>query len=90
MLGSSAALGIMTVISVCIGSAFSRLPDAMTSSIPIGQYLGAALMLLFGVRTIYVGHSFSCRTIKPWKDGRENRITASSSICISIPTSESP
>lgn len=44
----------MTVISVGIGSAFKSLPDVLKSSLPIGQYLGAALMLLFGVRTISV------------------------------------
>ena len=54
LIGSSAALGLMTVISVGIGSAFKSLPDVLKSSLPVGQYLGAALMLLFGVRTISV------------------------------------
>lgn len=45
----------MTVISVCIGTAFKSLPDVLKSSLPVGQYLGAALMLLFGFRTIKVG-----------------------------------
>ena len=54
LIGSSAALGLMTLISVAIGSAFKSLPDVLKSSLPVGQYLGAALMLLFGVRTIKV------------------------------------
>ena len=52
LIGSSTALALMTVISVAIGAAFKSLPDVLKSSLPVGQYLGAALMLLFGVRTI--------------------------------------
>jgi putative Ca2+/H+ antiporter (TMEM165/GDT1 family) len=52
LVGSTTALALMTVISVCIGAAFKSLPEVMKSSLPVGQYLGAALMLLFGVRTI--------------------------------------
>ena len=44
----------MTVISVGIGTAFKSLPEVVKSSLPIGQYLGAALMFVFGVRTITV------------------------------------
>ncbi len=56
LVGSTTALALMTVISVCIGAAFKSLPEVMKSSLPVGQYLGAALMLLFGVRTIKVTH----------------------------------
>ncbi len=59
LIGSSAALGLMTVISVGIGSAFKSLPDVLKSSLPVGQYLGAALMLLFGLRTISVSIMYS-------------------------------
>ncbi|CAL5222510.1 g4884 [Coccomyxa viridis] len=51
-LGSTAALGLMTVISVLIGYCFKSVPDALKSSVPIGQYLSVACMLYFGVRTI--------------------------------------
>jgi hypothetical protein len=54
LVGSTAALSLMTVISVCIGAAFKSLPEVLKSSLPVGQYLGAALMLLFGIRTIKV------------------------------------
>lgn len=53
-LGSTAALGLMTVISVLIGYCFKSVPDALKSSVPIGQYLSVACMLYFGVRTITV------------------------------------
>ena len=55
-LGSTAALSLMTVISVTIGFCFKSVPDALKSSVPIGQYLSVACMLYFGVRTIKVLH----------------------------------
>jgi hypothetical protein len=42
------ALGVMTVISVGIGYAFKSVPDALKSSIPIGEILGVGLMVYFG------------------------------------------
>ena len=51
-LGSSLALAIMTVISVGIGYACKSVPDALKSSLPVGQYLGVALMVYFGVKTL--------------------------------------
>ena len=50
--GSSLALAVMTVISVGIGYAFKSVPDALKSSLPIGQYLGVALMVYFGIKTL--------------------------------------
>ncbi|KAK9810370.1 hypothetical protein WJX72_009592 [[Myrmecia] bisecta] len=50
--GATTALGVMTVISVAIGAAFKRVPEALKSSVPVGEYLGVALMLYFGVRTL--------------------------------------
>lgn len=40
-LGSVAALIVMTIISVGIGAAFSRVPDALKTSIPVGEMAGA-------------------------------------------------
>ncbi len=51
-IGASLALAIMTVISVGIGYACKSVPDALKSSLPIGQYLGVALMVYFGVKTL--------------------------------------
>jgi threonine/homoserine/homoserine lactone efflux protein len=51
-IGSSLALAIMTIISVGIGYACKSVPDALKSSLPIGQYLGVALMVYFGVKTL--------------------------------------
>ena len=53
--GSVAALGVMTLISVAIGYVFKSLPEVVKSSLPLGQYLGAATMLYFGVKTLQVG-----------------------------------
>ena len=52
--GSMAALSLMTCISVAIGLAFKSMPEALQSTLPIGQYLGAATMLYFGVKTLRV------------------------------------
>ena len=52
--GASLALALMTVISVGIGYACKSVPDALKSSLPIGQYLGVALMVYFGVKTLRV------------------------------------
>lgn len=50
--GSTAALSLMTVISVGIGYAFKHVPEVLTTSAPIGEYLGAAMMVYFGLRTL--------------------------------------
>ena len=52
--GSVAALSLMTVISVAMGVVFKNVPDQFSSSIPIGQYLGIALLVYFGLKTIKV------------------------------------
>eukprot|EP00879_Flechtneria_rotunda_P018737 GHRR01019666.1.p1 GENE.GHRR01019666.1~~GHRR01019666.1.p1 ORF type:complete len:245 (+),score=59.66 GHRR01019666.1:199-933(+) len=52
--GSLAALAIMTLISVGIGAAFSKVPDALRSSLPIGEILGVALLVFFGIKALQV------------------------------------
>lgn len=46
--GSTAALTVMTVISVSIGVMCAQVPAFIHSSIPVGGYLGAALLVFFG------------------------------------------
>jgi threonine dehydratase len=41
--GSVAALAAMTLISVGIGAAFSKLPESLQSSVPVGELAGVAL-----------------------------------------------
>ena len=53
--GSVASLAVMTVISVSIGAVFSRVPDALKSSVPVGELAGIALLLFFGVRALREG-----------------------------------
>ena len=48
------ALGLMTIISVGIGFMFKQVPDAIKGSVPIGEYLGIALLIYFGLRTLKV------------------------------------
>eukprot|EP00882_Tetradesmus_deserticola_P008218 GHRQ01008663.1.p1 GENE.GHRQ01008663.1~~GHRQ01008663.1.p1 ORF type:complete len:309 (+),score=142.17 GHRQ01008663.1:187-1113(+) len=50
--GSVAALAVMTLISVGIGAAFSRVPDALKSSLPVGEMAGVALLVFFGVKAL--------------------------------------
>lgn len=50
--GSVAALGVMTVISVGIGYVFARVPDALKTSLPLGEVAGIALLVFFGFKTL--------------------------------------
>ncbi len=58
--GSLASLSIMTCISVAIGVVFSRVPDALRSSVPVGEIAGCALLIFFGVRALRVRLGTSC------------------------------
>ena len=51
---SLAALSAMTIISVAIGRCFRHVPAFLQSSLPIGEWAGAAMMVYFGVRTLRV------------------------------------
>jgi hypothetical protein len=46
--GSVASLFVMTVVSVLIGVLFAHVPPFLRTSMPIGQYVGAALLFYFG------------------------------------------
>ena len=48
------ALSAMTVVSVGIGRSFRHVPAFLQSSLPIGEWAGAAMMVYFGVRTLRV------------------------------------
>jgi putative Ca2+/H+ antiporter (TMEM165/GDT1 family) len=50
--GSVVALSVMTVISVGIGFAVKSVPAAVKSSEVLGQWVGAALLVYFGLRTL--------------------------------------
>ena len=52
--GAVAALAVMTGISVALGRLFSRLPDRFSSSLPLGEYCAAALLLFFGAKGLKV------------------------------------
>lgn len=51
-LGSMAALATMTAISVLIGALCSRVPEALRSSLPVGEVAGTLLLVVFGVRAL--------------------------------------
>lgn len=51
--GAVGALSVMTIISVAVGVVFQKVPAVCgSSSLPIGEYLGAALLVYFGIRNI--------------------------------------
>jgi len=50
--GSVSALAAMTVISVGIGAVFRNVPDALKSSLPIGEIAGIALLVYFGIKAL--------------------------------------
>jgi hypothetical protein len=53
-LGSVAALAAMTLISVGIGAACSKLPESLQSSVPVGELAGVALLVFFGIKALLV------------------------------------
>ena len=52
LVGSVAALSLMTIISVSIGYAVKSVPSVIKSSEVLGQWAGAALLVYFGIRTL--------------------------------------
>lgn len=42
----------MTAISVIFGVAFKQVPEAFSTTIPVAEYIGVALLLYFGVRSL--------------------------------------
>jgi len=50
--GAVCALSLMSFISVAIGKFFQQIPAAMTTTLPVGEYLAVGLLLFFGVRTL--------------------------------------
>ena len=50
--GSMAALATMTAISVAIGALCSCVPEALRSSLPLGEVAGTVLLVAFGVRAL--------------------------------------
>ena len=58
--GAMLALGLMTIISVGIGVACSNIPQPLQESLPLGEWVAAAMLGTFGVSTILV--SSCCET----------------------------
>ena len=50
--GAVCALSLMSFISVAIGKFFQQIPAAITTTLPVGEYLAVGLLLFFGVRTL--------------------------------------
>ena len=60
MAGAVTALALMTGISVALGRLFAKLPDSLSSSLPVGEYCAVALLLFFGVKTLKVRVNPAC------------------------------
>jgi putative Ca2+/H+ antiporter (TMEM165/GDT1 family) len=52
LLGSVAALGAMTLISVAIGAAFQAVPTAVSSSVNVSHWASVACLVYFGLKTL--------------------------------------
>ncbi|EPS74282.1 hypothetical protein M569_00473, partial [Genlisea aurea] len=52
LLGSMAALSLMTVLSVVIGRIFQSVPAQFQTTLPVGEYAAVALLLFFGIKSI--------------------------------------
>lgn len=55
--GTMVALSAMSVVSVAIGYVFKNVPSLVQTSAPIGEYLGIALLLYFGFKSLKEGLS---------------------------------
>ncbi len=53
--GTMAALSVMSVVSVAIGFVCKNVPSLVQTSAPVGEYLGVALLLYFGFKSLKVG-----------------------------------
>jgi hypothetical protein len=47
------SLTLMTAISVGVGCLLGQVPQFVNSSLPIGQYAGAALLMFFGTQLLF-------------------------------------
>uniref|UniRef100_A0A0D9XSU3 GDT1 family protein n=1 Tax=Leersia perrieri TaxID=77586 RepID=A0A0D9XSU3_9ORYZ len=52
LLGSMAALSLMTIVSVVIGRIFQSVPAQFQTTLPIGEYAAIALLAFFGFKSI--------------------------------------
>jgi hypothetical protein len=52
--GSVFSLILMTAISVGVGCLLGKVPQIINSSLPIGQYAGAALLFFFGAQSLLI------------------------------------
>ncbi|KAG0525065.1 hypothetical protein BDA96_06G023500 [Sorghum bicolor] len=52
LLGSMAALSLMTIVSVIIGRIFQSVPAQFQTTLPIGEYAAIALLAFFGFKSI--------------------------------------
>ncbi|MCO5596969.1 hypothetical protein L7F22_051040 [Adiantum nelumboides] len=52
LLGASAALALMTIISVAIGRIFQAVPAQLKTTLPIGEYAAVALLVFFGLKSL--------------------------------------
>lgn len=52
LLGSMAALALMTVLSVVIGIMFHSVPSQFQTTLPIGEYAAVTLLMFFGLKSI--------------------------------------
>lgn len=52
LLGASAALALMTIISVAIGRIFQAVPAQLKTTLPIGEYAAVALLVVFGLKSL--------------------------------------
>uniref|UniRef100_A0A0E0MG53 GDT1 family protein n=1 Tax=Oryza punctata TaxID=4537 RepID=A0A0E0MG53_ORYPU len=52
LLGSMAALSLMTIVSVIIGRIFQSVPAQFQTTLPLGEYAAIALLAFFGFKSI--------------------------------------
>ncbi|KAL8162855.1 hypothetical protein V2J09_014344 [Rumex salicifolius] len=52
LLGSMAALSLMSILSVIIGRVFNSVPAQFQTTLPIGEYAAVTLLMFFGIKSI--------------------------------------
>ncbi|KAH9650301.1 protein PAM71-like [Citrus sinensis] len=72
LLGSMAALALMTVLSVVIGIIFHSVPSQFQTTLPIGEYAAVTLLMFFGLKSIKDAWDLPSKEVKSGdKNGRE-------------------
>ncbi|KAF6171076.1 hypothetical protein GIB67_010944 [Kingdonia uniflora] len=71
LLGSVAALSLMTALSVVIGRIFHSVPAQFQTTLPIGEYAAVTLLMFFGLKSLKEAWDLPSNVAKTGKNNSE-------------------